>query len=216
MPNRSRVLDPNHPLDQFAQRLRRLQRTAMARAHSIADLDKIKIDKVADTYNVSRATIYATLSGRRLASPQTLLALVLAWDPRGEAYEEWLELRSATERALALLTHGLPPASSNESPDQARSQPRLDERKEFASVMKRLRVMAGSPTLRQISRKTDHTVSASAISTYLTGRSLPSLENLEAILAAIDADQSDHKEAYTLWSQARRRASEPTGEEADH
>ncbi|MFF4484756.1 helix-turn-helix domain-containing protein [Streptomyces sp. NPDC001520] len=143
---------------------------------------------------------------RRLASPQTLLALVLAWDSRGrEAYEEWLELRSATERALALLA---PQASAQPQERAVRSRPlrQHDElvgpRRELADELRRLKVEAGNPSLRELGKKTR--VHASSLSGYLTGNRLPSAEILGEFVQALGADADTVRHFQDLRDQAER------------
>jgi DNA-binding XRE family transcriptional regulator len=107
MPNRRRAIDPSHPLGRFALQLRELQTGAIARAGSSDRAREISIDKVADNgtpWTTSRTAIYAALNGTRLASSDTLCAIVTAWDHRGSGgITEWLRVRDQVEDDLIKL-----------------------------------------------------------------------------------------------------------------
>ncbi|MGA5711180.1 helix-turn-helix domain-containing protein [Streptomyces cellulosae] len=113
MPNRRRPIDASTPLGDFALSLLDLQRKALARAGSSERARAISVDKIAapdGLWKTSRASIYAALNGTRLPSPDTLCAMVSAWDEdSAEARRRWLRRRSDVEDALM----GLQPSSGD-------------------------------------------------------------------------------------------------------
>jgi DNA-binding phage protein len=123
MPNRRRPIDASTPLGGFALSLLDLQRKALARAGSSDRARAISVDKIAapdGLWKTSRASIYAALNGTRLPSPDTLCAMVTAWDEdSAEARGRWLRLRSDVEEALM----GLQPTSSPGDVDAAKEEP---------------------------------------------------------------------------------------------
>ncbi|MEW2067209.1 hypothetical protein [Streptomyces sp. NPDC007346] len=63
------------------------------------------MDHVVAKYGVGRSSVYAALSARRLPSRTVLRAMVLAWDPEGEAaMAKWMGRRREVEAALGSLT----------------------------------------------------------------------------------------------------------------
>ncbi|WP_047960364.1 MULTISPECIES: helix-turn-helix transcriptional regulator [unclassified Streptomyces] len=116
MPNRRRAIDPSHPLGRFARQLRELQASARARAGSSDRAREISIDKVAvngTPWSTSRTAIYAALNGTRLASPDTLCAIVTAWDHRGgDGITEWLRIRDQVEEDLIKLRSSTTPMAT--------------------------------------------------------------------------------------------------------
>ncbi|MFJ7205923.1 hypothetical protein ACIQWR_20595 [Streptomyces sp. NPDC098789] len=110
MPNRRRTIDRSHPLGGFAEQLCELRDNATARAGGSQAARELSIDKVATgTWETSRTAIYAALNGTRLASMNTLCAMVSAWHPRGEkGIPEWQKLRRDVEEQLAAMRSRIP------------------------------------------------------------------------------------------------------------
>lgn len=110
MPNRRRIIDRSHPLGRFAVQLCELQEGAIARAGGSQAAREISIDKVATgKWGTSRTAIYAALNGTRLASMNTLCAMVSAWHPQGEkGIPEWQKLRREVDEQLAAMRRGIP------------------------------------------------------------------------------------------------------------
>lgn len=109
MPNRRRTIDRSHPLGRFAVQLCELQEGAIARAGGSQAAREISIEKVATgEWGTSRTAIYAALNGTRLASMNTLCAMVSAWHPQGEkGIPEWQKLRRDVEEQLAAMRSGM-------------------------------------------------------------------------------------------------------------
>ncbi|MFF8575543.1 helix-turn-helix domain-containing protein [Streptomyces sp. NPDC015408] len=208
MPNRPRVLDLTHPLGQFANELRRLQREAMGRAQSPDDVDKLQVEKIAGPQTASRATIYAALSGRRLPSPRTLLVMVMAWDPRGtEAFEAWLTFRNDVETFVSSTPTAEEKAargdtvSSRNLPVPRASQPPQGPVAELSRALRELRDNAGRPKFWEISRQAG--VSEATVSRALRGDRMPSRETIQAIASALHADQETTERLTAAWTVAQ-------------
>lgn len=111
MARRARPLDPSEPLEAFASDLRRLRDAAPPRRTGTVRAEPFGVDHVVAKYGVGRSSIYAALSARRLPSRTVLRAMVLAWDPQGEAaMPKWMGKRLDVETALGSATGAARPA----------------------------------------------------------------------------------------------------------
>ncbi|MFC9001482.1 hypothetical protein [Streptomyces microflavus] len=111
MARRARPLDPSEPLEAFASDLRRLRDAAPPRRTGTVRAEPFGVDHVVAKYGVGRSSIYAALSARRLPSRTVLRAMVLAWDPQGEAaMPKWMGKRLDVETALGSATGVARPA----------------------------------------------------------------------------------------------------------
>ena len=220
MPNRARVLDLDHPLGQFADRLRRLQREAIARASCVEDVTRLQVEKVAHESSIGKATIYAALSGRRLASPQTVVALVHAWDLRGaRGLSEWLDLRNEIESQLAQLASVQPPeanasggatqseensaASSGESvaaPAKRSGRRGDDPTARFGQHLRMLWHGAGRPSYRDLSQRTG--LSVATCVNAIEGNSLPRWSTIERFLLGIGSGEDVVYRTQIMWKVA--------------
>ncbi len=103
MARRARPLDPAKPLEAFAADLRRLRDSAPPRRPKATGPEPLGVDHVVAKHGVGRSSIYAALGARRLPSRTLLRAMVLAWDPEGEAaMARWMDRRREVEEALGL------------------------------------------------------------------------------------------------------------------
>ncbi len=123
MPQHMRILDDSDPLHVFAADLRCLRDGAVRRPidRNSPEADKnrvnepLSIDEVCYRHQISRASIYAALAGTRLPSRRTLLAMVRAWAPSGEAeISEWMARRLGAEaESKRRADKSSPPGSSD-------------------------------------------------------------------------------------------------------
>lgn len=137
MPRAMRVLDLSDPRHAFASELRKLRDGAVRRpvGRDTRETDKSKqdeplsVDELCIRYKVSRASIYTALSGTRIPSRRTLLAMVRAWAPRGdEDISEWMTRRlqaeqgstSAEDASKSTQPAGLPDGESEAAPARQR------------------------------------------------------------------------------------------------
>jgi hypothetical protein len=172
------------------------------------------VDQISVKQSVARSTLYAALRGNRLPTREVLAALVTSW---GANEVECMRKRSIVERRLeaarleerasvqidALGTGGA--ASTSESHErfsstsldtgQKANQTSTSSRtvEKFAEMLRALRLAAGLPTLREISRTGEQHMRAlptSTLSDMLRGRGkrLPSWDTVEAFVAAVTDD----------------------------
>lgn len=133
MPRRPRILDTSNPIHAFALELRQLRDRVVHRPIGRhGDEGKqhlpLTVDELSARYDVSRASIYSALSGQRLPSRATLLAIVRAWAPNPEedlAY--WMTRRSEVEASFVSQGHAqagpAPVAPRDGLPDQNHRTP---------------------------------------------------------------------------------------------
>lgn len=213
MPNRRRPIDTTTPEGRLARQLRTLQKEAIARAPSTAERRKLSIDQIAggSQWRTSKTAIYAALNGTRLPSTDTLSALAMAWDPRGEAgRQEWLRVRDEIEDELQADTVSVPPSSQpaataravplphQESPKAAGSEQALIElrqRMDTARARRRLS-MSALTRLADLGRTT---VSRA----FNRSAPAPSSDTVWAIGTALRVPESEMREWVTLLQAAR-------------
>ena len=208
MPRRPSHLAPSDgPLARFALKLRGLRDAAGFEAPSV--------DQIAARTHIPRSTLFAALRGRRLPTRSVLGALVTAWG--GDA-TEWLTRRTATEAELeelraarpskgrvtptavpkvkpALALEQAPKATPPPIPEQAGDGKLLSAMQDMAEQLRRLRVEAGAPSLRQLSKKIEENpafpgiASPSTLSDLFSGKRLPKWPVLESVVRALDGDE---------------------------
>jgi transcriptional regulator with XRE-family HTH domain len=217
-----RVLDLDQPLDRFANELRELQRSALARGETPEARHELDIDQLAGRHRSSRATIYAALSGRRLPSTHTLLILVAAWtdgdkDARAAAQQEWLTKRAEVERKLALsvparraAVRPQPAAAVEEAERERREAERVRAREMLGAALRELIRGHGAPPYRAISwqaRAHGYEVSAQRISDITRGKGFPRRDTLDAILHGLRLTPAERNEMLRLYDRLTVRYS---------
>jgi hypothetical protein len=205
MPNHRRAVDPAHPLGAFALRLRRLQAEAVARAGNSEAARLLSPDKIAATspWRTSRTAIFAALNGTRLASPDTLCALVTAWDPRGgNAIGEWLKERDDVEQRLITyqrLTLTTPMVGKRPAGELRKAPEAVTE---FHRALRQVYEDAGSPTYTRIFKKTN--LPPSTVRSWLVGQSVPRHDRLERLMAGLGV--ADDRSTVMWLQQLQERA----------
>jgi hypothetical protein len=215
MPNQRRPIDTSTPEGRLAKQLRTLQREARARAASTAELRALSIDQIAggNQWRTSKTAIYAALNGTRLPSTDTLSALAMAWDPRGEAgRQEWLRIRDEIEDGLQAGTAPAPPSAQQaatassvslphqESPKAAGSEQamiELRQRMDSARVQKRLS-MSGLTARANLGRTT-------VSQAFNRSAPVPSRQTVWAIGRALSVPEPELQEWMTLLRAAKSR-----------
>lgn len=197
MPRRPSRLDPDGgPLARFALELRALRDAAGFEAPSV--------DQIAARAHIPRSTLFAALRGQRLPTRPVLGALVTAWG--GDA-TEWLIRRTVTEGELEELRAPRPfearvtPQAEPKTtpaptpPEQSGNDTLQAAAHEMAERLKRLRIEAGAPTLRQLALKVTEdpafpgSVSHTRLSELFSGKYLPKWPLLESVVRALDGDE---------------------------
>ncbi|WP_331761934.1 helix-turn-helix domain-containing protein [Streptomyces sp. NBC_01546] len=150
---------------------------------------------------IPRSTVYAALSGSRLPGADVVVELAKAW---GGDPNEWLLRRRQVEEEIS-------------SPHADRARPATVGERDaegsgastLAAVLKDLHAKAGKPSLRSLARSADTT--ASSVSRYLSGSTIPSWEYFHALLEALNATPEDRNAARAAWDRtfAARRAIQP-------
>jgi hypothetical protein len=216
MPNRRRPIDTSTPEGRLAKRLRTLQKEAIARAASTAARRELSIDQIAggNRWLTSKTAMYAALNGTRLPSTDTLSALAMAWDPRGEAgRQEWLRIRDEIEDELQADTVSAPPLSQpavtassvplphQESPKTAGSKEALIElRQRMDDARARRRLPIRALTARAMLGRT--TVSRA----FNRSAPAPSSETVWALGRALGVPEPEVQEWVTLLRAAKSQA----------
>lgn len=204
MPRRLTRLDSTDgPLARFALELRALRDAAGFAAPTV--------DQIAARSHIPRSTLYAALRGRRVPTRPVLGALVTAW---GGDPAEWLMKRTATEAELEAARHRRPvvPAPREPLPSvPAVERAPLPQQSGigpsrgaagFAADLRRLRMEAGNPSLRQIAdriRGNDAlptTVSHSSLGDVFRGRRIPTWAVVRCIVWALDGDEREWQERW--------------------
>lgn len=214
MPNRRRPIDMTTPAARLAMGLRALQREAIARAASTAELRAISIDQIAggSLWRTSKTAIYAALNGTRLPSTDTISALAAAWDPRGEAGRlEWLRLRDAIEdelQANAAAAHPSQPTPTVSPTPQPQQEKPKNEGAERALVelrdrMEEARLRHGLALTQTTARaRLGRTTVSQA---FRQGAPAPSGGTVMAIGRALAVQEPELKEWLTLLRTAQSR-----------
>jgi transcriptional regulator with XRE-family HTH domain len=219
MPRHMRRLDPSKAGEGFALELRRLRDSAV-KGKNFINLEQqllaqpLSIDDAANKFGVSRSSIYAALSGKRLPSRPTLLAMVRAWDPRGEAaIDEWMDKRRLVDEAqvtdVANVTNVVNPitsvhsesARSDVSDGSVRSHNPRFARYHLGRFLTDLRIER-KWTVKSLAAGSN--MAYSSISAILRGASTPSLSTLERLLHLLGASDTERRQARDLLDETRR------------
>ncbi|MEU0984817.1 hypothetical protein ABZ488_37100 [Streptomyces griseus] len=175
-------------------RLRELQEGAIARAGGSQEAREISIDKVASgRWATSRTAIYAALNGTRLASMNTLCAMVSAWHPQGEkGIPEWQKLRRDVEEQLITLRSGTPATATNVVVVPSVEPVRLPDEEALAELRNRL----SDGLARTRLNKTELAVRAglgrtTVAEAFGAGRPVPSAATVAAISRVLGLEATD-------------------------
>jgi transcriptional regulator with XRE-family HTH domain/predicted DNA-binding transcriptional regulator AlpA len=192
---------------------RRPSTTHSSEPNSSKSQEPLTVDEVSSRYAVSRSSLFSALSGTRLPSRRTLVAMVRGWDPRGEeAVSEWMERRRVVDEGLAIDVYkpeqrrivakdlARPPAaeSMRTDPDMC-SDPRL-------ARLRLGQMLTGLAKKRGIITKAlayDCSISYSTASGILRGATRPSDETLARILGRLNASREEHEKASSLLKESR-------------
>ncbi|WP_330240466.1 YDG/SRA domain-containing protein [Streptomyces sp. NBC_00525] len=150
------------PLAEFARALRELRERANGTVNAVV------------ACGASRTAVYAALSGARLPSVQTLDLMVDAW-ANGAAAERgrWRERRRVAEGAMAERSRLAGAAVPRRTPEEA----------DFADQLRALWGVCGRPATEAVARHCE--VSARTLDSYLDGRTLPTPERFDQVLAGL-------------------------------
>lgn len=203
MPRRPTHLSPEDgPAARFALDLRALR--------DEAGFDALTVDAIAARTKIPRSTLYAALRGQRIPTRPVLEAMVTAW---GGDPVQWLKRRSSTEAEVEASRGGrevkaTPRKTSLVSPVSPAPLPK-DEREtalsRFANDLRDLRLQAGQPSLREIARRSEHTLSHTTAAEVFRGRHLPQWSTLDGVIKALGQDPEPWR---TRWVELRREIRE--------
>jgi hypothetical protein len=131
--------------------------------------------------------------------------MVMAWAPSGLGeLPVWMEQRRLCEAELSNR-----PAAHTAAPRPGTSTTSAtlheDAREWLDALARRLRVLQGDLSLRQIARSCDNSVSLGTLSDALAGRRLPSPNTISTLMAAMDVPVDASNEVWALWQEARDR-----------
>lgn len=182
MPARPQPANPNTgPTQAFALELRQL-RGAASNSPSVAE--------ISNAYQISRATIYGVLAGKRNCTPQTLRALVSAWAgveslPQWEArHREFYERRAW---------------------DDIQQPPLTPQATRLAEMLQS--ILNDSPFYwKDVSNRTG--IPAYAINNYLMGYMIPGIMTLEVILDSLQVRDLSARQRVARQAERARAAEE--------
>ncbi|MGV9504765.1 helix-turn-helix domain-containing protein [Streptomyces tendae] len=173
--------------------------------------ERLGVRQIADASGMPAHRVHTTLSGRRVPTRSELDMLCMAVGLGKESREALQELRvlEATQRAHqkpsdptftadAESARRIPPRQ----PVPAFGQPdpiRVSTTKELVQALKAVHVWGGTPSLRELERRTKSALRRSTISDMLRGESLPDYDRYVAFLRACGVDGANLDTWVFVW-----------------
>ncbi|MGC9501843.1 hypothetical protein [Streptomyces sp. WG7] len=174
--------------------------------------ERLGVRKIADASGMSTSRVQATISGRRVPTREELDMLCMAVGLGKQSREALQELRVQEETQRAHHTPPDPvffPAATEPArripprqPVPAFGQPdpiRVSDTKELVQALKAVHVWGGSPSLRELERRSRLALRRSTISDMLRGESLPDYDRYVAFLRACGVDGANLDTWVFVW-----------------